>query len=494
MKKVIVIAVILAAVTGVAYWKWSAIKGLFAKEVKEAPVADRLFTVELTSFKVVLNEQGNLKSKKSTKIKVPNFNIGQTKIVWLIEDGTKVKKDDKVTEFEKQQIETNIKKQEEDLESRKNKLEIAEQRLALAQEREQVKWTSSEKSLEQTKKNKEKYITLEAPKKYADLQVGMRKVEERVEEARKAVTAAQEKISEELFVDDSQRVKNEAELANKKRQYQTSLKELESTQLQMKIYRRHTHPEKLKKLDDDIQSKIMQLEDAKIAAKSDINEAQHSVDQLKIRVKQLEDSTKKAKETLEKTILKAPVDGIVHIGDPDQRRWGGNNQIEVGAQVWRGRVIAHIPDSENFEVSTDIPENSRSKVQKGLDVTVTLPAVPDLILTGKIFEVANKAHNRISWDPSSPKAFNIKIDVKGNDERLVSGMTARVEIFVEEIKDVLVVPIESVFVEEDKNYLYRHTQGNPEKVFVETKQSNEHFVAVEGVAEGDRVYLFDPFK
>ncbi|MFC1582930.1 efflux RND transporter periplasmic adaptor subunit, partial [Planctomycetota bacterium] len=242
------------------------------------------------------------------------------------------------------------------------------------------------------------------------------------------------------------------------------------------------------------QNKKMRLEDAKIAAKSDINDAQHQVDQLKIRIKQYNDNLKKAKESLEKALVKAPIKGVVHIGDPNQRRWGGNNQIEVGSELWRGRVIAHIPDSENFEVSTDIPENSRSKVKKGLDVTVSLPAVPDLILTGKIIEVANKAHNRISWDPSSPKAFKIKIDIKGNDERLVSGMTARVEIFVDEIKDVLVVPIESVFVEEDKNHVWRQTSGQPKKVYVETKQSNENYVAVEGLEEGDRVYLFDPFQ
>jgi multidrug efflux pump subunit AcrA (membrane-fusion protein) len=499
VKKIIIILVILAVIGGGVLWKKDAITSLFSKEAQKLPETDRLYTAAKMSFKIVINEQGTLTSKKSTQMKVPHTISRQVKIVWLIEDGAKVKKGDKVVELDKQEIENAIMKKEESLVSLKKKLELAEEKLKLEKEREDVKWKASQDALDQAIKNKDKYNELEAPKQFADKQVQIQKAQEGVDKAHKSVEDAQEKVSEELFMDEKQREKNLKDLENKKRQYQTSLKQLESAQLNMKIFRRHTHKEKLKSLDDAITNRKMNLEDAKISAKSDINEAQNSVDQIKIQIKQSERNLTKDKKALNEMIVKAPTEGIVHIGDANARRWGSHNQIEVGKDVWRGRVLAHIPDTKNFEVTTDIPENTRSKVKKGLEATIKLPAIPDLALKGKIYYVATKAHHRISWDRSSPKVFNIKINVdsngdNGGDGRIVSGMTARIEIFVDEIKDVLAVPVESVFVEEDKNFVYKQTNGQPEKVYVTTKQSNENFVAIEGLEEGDRVYLFDPYK
>ena len=493
MKRKLAAAAVLVILAGAAlYWKKDVIRGISSSSAEGLPSADRLYTVRNMDFRIVLNEQGTLKSKDSTKIKVPHFQTGRTKLTWLIEDGARVKKGERIAEFEKGEIENRITKKKEELVSLHKKLELSGQLLELEKEREEVKWKSSEKAYEQAIKNREKYIDLEAPKKYADLEVSIKKAEDKVESARNAMSVAQEKVSEELFVDDKQRQANEQNLRNKELQYKTALKQLESARLQMKIYRRHTHPEKLSSLDDAIQTKKMRLEDAKISAQSDINAAQHDVDRLKIQIRQTEKHIEKLKQSLEKTVLKAPAEGVVHIGDP--RRRYSSRQIEVGAEVWRGRVIAHIPDVKNFQVESSIPENSRSRIRKGLEVAVTLPAVPGLLLKGTITAVAHKAHTRVSWDPSSPKAFNITIDVKQDDERLVSGMTARVEIFISEITGVRAVPVEAVFVEKDKNFVYRQTGGKPEKVVVTTGQSNEDFVAVQGVNEGDRVYLFNPFR
>ena len=77
---------------------------------------------------------------------------------------------------------------------------------------------------------------------------------------------------------------------------------------------------------------------------------------------------------------------------------------------------------------------------------------------------------------------------------MISGMTARVEIVTEQLKDALQVPIEGVFNDDGKPVCYvRKADGKPEKREVKPGQSNDHFVQIlEGLKEGEEVQLFVP--
>jgi len=498
-RRILVICVLVGAVVSVGYWQRDAIRGLFGEKGGEEtlPSADRLFTVTKQGFEIILRERGVLKAKKSAEIRVPKGIGDRIKLLWIIDDGAKVKKGDKVFDLDKEKFEKTLADAALDLERLKKEKEVAEERLKVVKSRKELRLKSAADSLEQSKKNREKYITLEAPRQQAEREAAVQSAKTKVGGARQAVTDAQEKVANELFVDEDQRKKNLKALEGKKSQYQATLKGLESAKLQFKIFRKHTYPEKRKSLDDSIESAKLSLKDTKIDVDADIIAEQNALDQKKLRIKNQEAKLKEYRELLPKLSVVAPVDGIVHYGQPRSGRWRGgssNEEIGVGKEYWAGAVLANIPNVTDFEIVTQIPETSRGKIKKGLKVEATAKAVSGLVLSGEIKQISFKAQRRVRWDSSSPKVFPVTISVQGGDGRLSAEMTAEVKIFVGEVPPAPAVPVEAVFAEGKKNFAYRYTGGRPEKVFVTTKESNETYVVVEGLEEGDRVYLFDPYK
>jgi HlyD family secretion protein len=91
------------------------------------------------------------------------------------------------------------------------------------------------------------------------------------------------------------------------------------------------------------------------------------------------------------------------------------------------------------------------------------------------------------------KFFGVTVEVNESEPRLRPGMTARVEIQVEERAKALFVPLEAVF-EKDGGPLCYVAQGRrlrPREVAL--GPSNQDFVVVEkGLRKGERVALRDP--
>ena len=73
-------------------------------------------------------------------------------------------------------------------------------------------------------------------------------------------------------------------------------------------------------------------------------------------------------------------------------------------------------------------------------------------------------------------------------------MTATVDIQVDTVKKALVIPIDSVFEDPEKNekYCYVSEGGRPEKKVIKLGASNDSFVQVlDGLDEDELVYQYD---
>ena len=73
------------------------------------------------------------------------------------------------------------------------------------------------------------------------------------------------------------------------------------------------------------------------------------------------------------------------------------------------------------------------------------------------------------------------------------GMTAKVEVVVNELKGVVYVPVQSVFFEEDAHYTFVMDGDQYERRAVDIGAHNDEFIEVkEGLDEGDTVLLKKP--
>lgn len=120
-----------------------------------------------------------------------------------------------------------------------------------------------------------------------------------------------------------------------------------------------------------------------------------------------------AADGLSRAKLIAPFAGIVVAIDP-----------QVGETVAIGTPVVRVADTSNFQVeTTDLTEINVVNVKEGDPVTVTLDAIPDLELTGKVASIKGFGENR-----QGDIVYTIVIKLNKQDPRLRWNMTAKVTI------------------------------------------------------------------
>jgi len=97
------------------------------------------------------------------------------------------------------------------------------------------------------------------------------------------------------------------------------------------------------------------------------------------------------------------------------------------------------------------------------------------------------------WMNPDLKVYSTDVRINGMHKSLKTGMTAKVEIIIEELKDVLSVPIQSVINHEGKKLCFVVTNKGPRHREVETGAFNDNFVEIKsGLSEGEKVLLNPP--
>ena len=136
--------------------------------------------------------------------------------------------------------------------------------------------------------------------------------------------------------------------------------------------------------------------------------------------------------------------------------------VEVNRNVSKSptgnsQVLVHIVSNDNLQVKGELSEYNLANLSVGQEVTFTSKVYPDKTWNGKISYISNYPKN--SSEASSSLAgsntgskYPYTIDVTGEIGDLKQGFTVSVE--VKNKSKALIVPISSVVMEEDKNYVW----------------------------------------
>jgi HlyD family secretion protein len=215
-----------------------------------------------------------------------------------------------------------------------------------------------------------------------------------------------------------------------------------------------------------------------------------------------------AHDALSKTTLYAPMDGTV-----------SQRSCEVGERVvatgqFTGTEIMRIADLSNMEAQVDVNENDIPNVKVGDHALISIDAYPDRKFNGYVREIGSSAKNLgASGNGSTSQAsaastdevtnFLVKIRVADRDIQLKPGMSATADIETRTVKDVVVVPIQSVTVRGEGGLTadaIQHKQekdakeksGNDLSVESEKEAAKRHREALQRVVfikEGDKVRM-----
>lgn len=219
------------------------------------------------------------------------------------------------------------------------------------------------------------------------------------------------------------------------------------------------------------------------AAQAKLRAEKEAVDLEKTKLDRLEKQT-------ERCVLVAPQEGmVVYASQRSSRMSTPQVIIEEGAIVRESQTVIQLPDLSQMQVKVLVHETKVDKIKPGMPADVK---IRNWKTGGKVSSV-NSQPEPGSWFSSSVKEYAAFVKIDGNTSAvgIKPGMTAEVEILVEELPAVLSVPVLGVIEQgEGKYYCYVKRDGGYEKRPAVIGKSNDRYIEIQdGLNEGDEVIL-----
>ena len=136
--------------------------------------------------------------------------------------------------------------------------------------------------------------------------------------------------------------------------------------------------------------------------------------------------------------------------------------VEVNRNVSKSptgnsQVLVHIVSNDNLQVKGELSEYNLANLSVGQEVTFTSKVYPDKTWNGKISYISNYPKNNSEASSSlagsnTGSKYPYTVDVTSEIGDLKQGFTVSVE--VKSTSKALLVPITSIVMEEDKNYVW----------------------------------------
>ncbi len=204
-------------------------------------------------------------------------------------------------------------------------------------------------------------------------------------------------------------------------------------------------------------------------------QAQLQVDQTRIKLQ-------RARDDLKKMTIMSPVSGMVVYKEV----WEGGSmrKVHVGYSPFRSQALLEIPGESKMKVNVDVDETEISRIKMDQLAHVTLDAMPDTVFEGHVKKIAALANRKRD---SKKNVFAVEIFMDKVVDGLKPGMSAHIQIIVDEIPDVLTVPVEAVHNKGGKSWVLAETG---KRIDIVTGKTNTDFVIVEkGLKDGDKIRL-----
>lgn len=179
-----------------------------------------------------------------------------------------------------------------------------------------------------------------------------------------------------------------------------------------------------------------------------------------------------AKLMLERTVIKAPIDGVVRRLD-----------AKVGMFLSVGDPVGELLQIDRVKAVIGIPESDVTAV-RGLDtVEVSIKALDD-------FKVVGRRHFLSTSPESLARLYRLELELANPDHRILPGMFARADIIKKTSDDALSIPFYSIISRNNEQYVFVEKDGIVEKRPVKTGIMEKWMVEItDGLEPGEHVVV-----
>jgi RND family efflux transporter MFP subunit len=407
----------------------------------------------------------------------------QNKIVSILPEGKRVKKGEEVVVFDADTLQRSYADQEVKWKTAEGKSKAAFGDLEVAKNKAEDEIEKARLALALAELDVEKYMDPhgEYTADLEDKKGAVALAERDLKESEEKLVQYRKAVKKGLFPAEQLRIK-EADFA--KNEYAVRRDKAKLVVLE-KFTKKRQEAELTAKARDAKRA----LDRAVSSGKASVAKAQSDLEAAEITARLEKTTLDRFKKQLDNCKVKAPEDGIlVYSRD---RWWDDSARIQAGANVHFQQGLFSLPDLAHMQMKVKIHEAMIKKVKPGMKATIKIDAYHNADLHGTVKSVATMA-NQDGWFDRFVKEYEtiVTIDDLPLEAGLKPGFTGDTKILVNELTDVLVVPVQAVAERENKHYCYVVGPRGIESRDVVVGENNEKFVEVkEGLEEGEKVTL-----
>ena len=450
---------------------------------KAAGAEEAVFTAVRGDLVITLTENGELVAKDSRQISAGTDS--SAKLTFLIEEGTEVPAGEVLARLDPTELERHVQELELDIMQMEANVVGSKTEVEIQQAENKSTVEKADAALDHAQKDLQKWTEGEGPNERRKKEIAIKEAETKTSRAKKRAEDSAA-LYEQEYINKSQLDEDEIDA-------QRSQVELESAQLEQKIFDEYTQPMTLKEKSQAVEDAQLALESATKRAESTLHQKQVALEQNTKRLELQKEQLQKTKDEIAKHTVTAPIPGIVLYGDPTEP-WYREN-IRLGGDVWGNMILFTMPDLRVMQVRLKIHEADVNKLAEHQKAKVTMDTYPGHVLDGEVTRIATIATTSDRWGADTEvKKFDVEITLAGDDQlKLKPGVSAKAEIYIGRRDDVVQVPLQAVFQEEGGHWCWV-TEGNgPKRVAVTPGASNDHYIEiVSGLQPGQEVLLYNP--
>ena len=191
------------------------------------------------------------------------------------------------------------------------------------------------------------------------------------------------------------------------------------------------------------------LFDKQLISKADWDQAVYNYETSKANLESAKATNQRNQVNLQYASIYSPIDGVVLNRAVDQGQ-------TVAASFNTPTLFTIANDLTRMQVQANVDEADIGQVKMGAHVEFTVDAYPDLSFNGTVTQIRLQpvvTNNVVT--------YTIIIEAPNPDQKLMPGMTATANIFINELKDVLIVNNRALRFNPDQKTISAMTKGKP---------------------------------
>jgi len=181
-------------------------------------------------------------------------------------------------------------------------------------------------------------------------------------------------------------------------------------------------------------------------------------------------SLKRLETMLSYTEIRAPFSGTIT-----------ERFVDPGAFVQQAKIVSMV-DASKVRILVDVPEAEVRFAEVGTLSEVTIDALPDLKIEGKV------ARSSEALDYST-RTMRVEIEVPNSNLMIRPGMFAHVNLSIERRVDALVIPSKAVLGKLEKRFVFVNLGGTAKRIAVNLGVENGEWVEATKGLKGDEAVI-----